>query len=331
MAGVLLEQGSTGSAVTQLKRQLAGWFDGHLPGVFATLHVSGNDVFGANLQRAVVMFQAQVGLEVDGRAGQHTLDALLADAPRAAPKPKDLAFSPGLRRGASGLKVRLLQGWLTLQGFGVVVDDDFRAATEQAVKGFQQRRGLPVTGEVDRPTWNALVRPMLAALTPLKPAPPSRLFVAYARQHVRQSPREAGGDNRGPWVRLYTQGREGDDFPWCAGFATFVLRQACNTAGLLEMPVTQTLRCDEMATSAGTHFVQGGTSAAIARLRPGGFFLVRAAPGGHHKYSHCGIVAAPSAETMATIEGNTNDNGSSDGFEVLARTRDYTGKDFIVF
>ena len=37
----------------------------------------------------------------------------------------------------------------------------------------------------------------------------SDLTLAYALQHVAQHPREAGGDNRGPWVRMYL-GWEGD-------------------------------------------------------------------------------------------------------------------------
>jgi hypothetical protein len=33
---------------------------------------------------------------------------------------------------------------------------------------------------------------------------------------------------------------------------------------------------------------------------------------------------------MQTIEGNTNDDGSAEGYEVCARTRSYTNMDFIL-
>ena len=45
------------------------------------------------------------------------------------------------------------------------------------------------------------------------------------------NPREIGGQNMGPWVRLYMDGREGAEFPWCAGFVCFVLAQACEAMG----------------------------------------------------------------------------------------------------
>jgi hypothetical protein len=43
-----------------------------------------------------------------------------------------------------------------------------------------------------------------------------------------------------------------------------------------------------------------------------------------------GIVVAAGPETFESIEGNTNDDGSSDGFEVCARTRGYARMDFVV-
>jgi len=35
----------------------------------------------------------------------------------------------------------------------------------------------------------------------------SQLMVAYAQQHLSTRPREVGGQNMGPWVRLYLVGR----------------------------------------------------------------------------------------------------------------------------
>jgi hypothetical protein len=59
---------------------------------------------------------------------------------------------------------------------------------------------------------------------------------------------------------------------------------------------------------------------------PGSFFLVRNAP---TDWTHTGIVVNASDETFKTIEGNTNDDGSREGYEVCARTRGYSNMDFI--
>ena len=91
------------------------------------------------------------------------------------------------------------------------------------------------------------MQPMIAALSPIAPdGPLGRLVVAYARQHLVQHPQEVGGENRGPWVRLYTQGREGEDSPWCAGFATFILEQACTRRRRGEPVAEDRIACDEM-------------------------------------------------------------------------------------
>ena len=46
-------------------------------------------------------------------------------------------------------------------------------------------------------------------------------------------------------------------------------------------------------------------------------------------WTHTGFAHGPSAEVFSTIEGNTNDDGSNNGYEVCARTRSLPKKDFI--
>jgi hypothetical protein len=41
-------------------------------------------------------------------------------------------------------------------------------------------------------------------------------------------------------------------------------------------------------------------------------------------------VIAPREEVFETIEGNTNDEGSREGYEVCHRVRGYGSKDFIL-
>src|SRR5688572_13151573 len=161
---------------------------------------------------------------------------------------EELTFKGPVSRGASGREARQVQEWLCLHESRVVVDGDFGKATEAAVREFQGRKGLPASGGVDQPTFEALVAPLRAALAPIQAgsAPLGELLVAYARQHLAQSPREAGGQNRGPWVRQYMKGKEGGDAPWCAGFVSFLLDQAAESLGRAA-PLPWTASCDMLA------------------------------------------------------------------------------------
>jgi len=243
------------------------------------------------------------------------MDELTLDEPRA--------------RGSRGARVRIIQEWLTLHGHAVVVDGDYGAATEEAVRRFQQRGGLRADGVVGKKTYAALVAPMTAALAPLAPGrrSPAALVVSYAQQHLRARPREVGGENAGPWVRLYMNGNEGPDWPWCAGFACFVLKQACDTAGIA-LPIRPSVSCDALASSARERgrFVKEAARAAIADLGPGSLFLNRRTSS---DWVHTGIVLGFREEVFETIEGNTNDAGSREGYEVCRRVRGYPGKDFV--
>ena len=75
----------------------------------------------------------------------------------ARPAPDVKRPPPTLRRGDSGWRVRRLQRLLERQGWRrAVVDGIFGAATEQAVRRFQRRRGLEPDGIVGPLTWRAL-------------------------------------------------------------------------------------------------------------------------------------------------------------------------------
>ena len=80
----------------------------------------------------------------------------------------DLDLQQSCRRGNQQGQVRLIQEWLCLQGWHVKIDGDFGPATEAAVKEFQTQKQLPASGVVDGDTFNRLVAPMRAALTPLE-------------------------------------------------------------------------------------------------------------------------------------------------------------------
>ncbi len=61
-------------------------------------------------------------------------------------------------------------------------------------------------------------------------------------------------------------------------------------------------------------------------MTPGSFFLNRRTP---DDWTHVGIVTEAADGSFKTIEGNTNDEGSREGYEVCARNRGYKKRDFI--
>lgn len=247
--------------------------------------------------------------------------------------PNEYTFDGDLKRGVKGKQVTFVQEWLTLHNCGTAIDADFGPATKAAVNKFQHKNKLPQSGVVDRTTFEALTAPARAALQPIVAGKKTlgELVVAYALRHLKQHPREVGGQNKGPWVRLYMKGKQGENYPWCAGFVSFLLQQAADTLGA-KPPFVFTFSCDALA-GFGKHTgrfiaekdIVSGT-VAVQNLSSGSVFLVRKKPG---DWTHTGIVTAFHSDHIETIEGNTNDSGSREGYEVCQRVRGYKGKDFI--
>lgn len=244
---------------------------------------------------------------------------------------KELEWTGSIQKGAKGLKARRVQEWLSLQGFNIDVDSDFGTATETALRAFQSRFGLPITGSVDEATFVRLTAPMRSALRSM-PANGRRLgqlVVAYAEQHLAQSPREIGGDNMGPWVRLYN-GADGVDEKWCAGFVCTILKQACESLGT-STPITPSTSCDDLAASAKKNncFLAAKDAAGNGGIDPGTIFVLQSKQNAKD-WIHTGIVSRTDGDVLFTIEGNTDHAGSSNGYEATARTRGWARKDFII-
>ena len=248
------------------------------------------------------------------------------------PSPKELDFTASVGRGARGKAARFVQEWLTLNGSAVAIDGNFGPATRAAIASFQQHNGIRATGTVDARTHDALTEPMRRALA--IPHDLSDDFgtatVALARQHLAEHPREAGGPNSGPWVRLYMDGREGVAWPWCAGFVSLILRQVA-AAQRCRLPFPHTYSCDILATNGQNRglFIRGRDIAEGSRpnvLQPGTVFLYRQAL---DNWVHTGFVTEAGTDSFGTIEGNTNDGGNREGIEVVDRTRGYAKMDFV--
>lgn len=241
----------------------------------------------------------------------------------------ELTLDKIYKKGSRGKKVKLIQEWLCLQGLGLKIDGDFGSATDYAVREFQKRKNLKVDGKVGNKTFAKLIKPMKNALKEIPKGNKTlgQMVVAYAKQHLKQCPREIGGQNKGTWVRLYMKGYEGEAWPWCAGFASFILNQACDTLGI-SLPLKTSFSCDILATGAKDKgiFLKGSKASDRKKITPGSLFLERRTS---TDWTHTGIVIDAKDTVYMTIEGNTNDEGSREGYEVCSRIRGYKKKDFI--
>ena len=242
----------------------------------------------------------------------------------------DLNLDKDYGRGSNGKKVKLIQEWLCFHGFNIAIDGDFGPATEYATKAFQKKKNLDINGMVNKDTFARLIEPMQKVLKPISGEGKKlgNLVAAYAKQHLKQHPVEIGGQNKGPWVRLYMAGNEGAAWPWCAGFACFIVKQACEALAV-PMPIQPSFSCDFLAARAKEKdiFLAGAEAAIKAKITPGSLFLNRRTS---TDWTHTGIVLKADEDVFHTIEGNTNDEGSREGYEVCKRIRGYKDKDFIL-
>lgn len=235
-----------------------------------------------------------------------------------------------IKRGKRGIAARRVQEWLSLNGFSLVIDGDYGRVTEMTVAEFQHYNGLNETGEVNDATWRVFVRRMMDVLRRPNEVPDrfDAAMLKAAERHLAVHPRETGGQNMGPWVRLYMKGNEGHSWPWCAGFTTFLMEQASEITGK-NMPMEGSFSCDWLAANAkakGTLVPEH--DAGPNTVPPGSLFLVRRTS---TDWTHTGLVVEAGRDLFKTIEGNTNDEGSREGYEVCARRRGYGSKDFIIF
>ncbi len=256
---------------------------------------------------------------------------------------RELEFSGAqIKRGSPGKRVRRVQEWLCHHKIRTGVDGKFGPATTRCVKAFQRKRSLNETGRVDRATWDALTKPMRDAVarpSGLSANRTARAVATVAKQHLKQHPIEIGGPNEGPWVRLYCDGNDGRDWAWCAGFVSFIMHQAHIFAGA-NAPIRGSVSCDTLAAQAR----EAGLFVPCTDVTRGrfvwsdfggcGIFLKRRTP---TDWVHAGFAMGMSGEgtdtVVDTIEGNTNDEGSREGYEACERTRSLQRKnyDFVRF
>jgi hypothetical protein len=240
-----------------------------------------------------------------------------------------------MRPGAKGPYVKRVQEWLNLKRFtdpgwtyNVDVDSDYGPVTERVVKLFQQANQLVEDGIVGQKTYTALTRPMIKAFSRLPSDDATtirQLIVGYAEQHLANHPMELNYSNMGPWVRAYMDGNEGKEWAWCLGFVQTILDQAYSTLDRSFLDIMpKTVGCDVLGDYGKLHnklLVNSVLRNQQGQAKKGDAFLIA-----HMGYgwSHTGIVTDVIGTQVHTIEGNTNENGSPEGFEVRRKIRDFS-------
>ena len=170
--GSPLRRGSTGTNVRILQKQLSRIARDYPS--FGKPAVTGT--FDEVTENSVKKFQKQFSLTADGVVGRATWNkvsfiyvsvkdlAELTSEGETAEGTQSAGGWPGtvLRRGSTGSSVEQVQFWLSdLAQFDsslvrVTVDGSYGAATERAVRAFQQKQSLTADGAVGQRTWNAL-------------------------------------------------------------------------------------------------------------------------------------------------------------------------------
>lgn len=238
---------------------------------------------------------------------------------------KELAYK-AVSLGDKNFQVRRIQEWLNHFGLYIVIDNDWGPATNRALANFCKANNLDFTDYLTAPIWSALTEPLSKAIN--YTAPRFNNFSEWVRvaTELWSEARELGGNNKGPWVRIFMKGNEGRDWPWCAGFVGTVLEQATQFSGI-ESPITPSPSSSAMAREAKREGILWAPDVIPNKQDAAYIFVLK---GGRTGYKHTGIAFDLMGETFSTVEGNTNIGGSADGDRILHRIRASAKSDLIV-
>lgn len=172
-------------------------------------------IAGDKTYSAVLKFQGDHGLTVDGMCGTQTQIALFGAAQ---PTGVTGTVSVTLKNGSSGSLTRYLQVMLNKMGYSLSVDGIFGPNMETAVKNFQSSKGLTADGIVGNNTWKQL----FASYSINVPGTGVEKFLNVAKYELQIGFHEDNGNNITPygiwggyneaeWCGLFVS--------WCAHYA----------------------------------------------------------------------------------------------------------------
>jgi hypothetical protein len=136
------------------------------------------------------------------------------------------------------------------------------------------------------------------------------LNVALSQDGISEMPK---GSNDGPEVRQYLKSVGlGSGYAWCMAFVYWCVNKASAGLGVVN-PLLKTAGVMKQYNDCTLRKLPKTSSA----IKPGDIFVMEFA----HGAGHTGFVKEIRNGIVYTIEGNTNDDGSREGYEVALRER----------
>jgi peptidoglycan hydrolase-like protein with peptidoglycan-binding domain len=211
------------------------------------------------------------------------------------------------------MDVKDLQLRLTQRGYQIKVDGILGPKTTAAVKSFQESSGISPDGIVGPVTLHALGMARTGGykwdLRPVQAFSPNlatrAMQIALSQNGVREQ-----DNNSGPAVNCFLSSVGlPPGHAWCMAFVYWAFQQAADALGV-NNPLVRTGGC----------LKQWNETTCIKIYKdplPGDIFIMDLGKGA----GHTGIVTNVGQDSIITIEGNTNDNGSANGDGVYVRDR----------
>jgi peptidoglycan hydrolase-like protein with peptidoglycan-binding domain len=229
--------------------------------------------------------------------------------------------------------VSQVQGALLQRGYGPFKDGVFDASMTAIVKLFQAQHSdvdgapLVVDGEVGRIGWSVLFpQPTVFPAT----APSTLMLHALAVAGTQVGQMEVPpGSNRGPMVDEYldavgippAQGTAADRF-WCMAFVYWTFKTAAASLGVPN-PLPKTASCAGHWKRAqnipgAVRITRQAAFANASLIKPGLIAILDFGGGAGHTFI---VERMLDSGRIATIEGNTNNDGSNNGVGVFRLDR----------
>lgn len=137
------------------------------------------------------------------------------------------------------------------------------------------------------------------------------LATALKHNGIEEMPR---GSNSGPDVDVYLRSVGlGPGYPWCMAFVYYCVNKAAKQLGI----TNPLLKTGSVLTQWNETTLRKLTNRDTGVLKPGDIFIMDFGGGN----GHTGFVISVNGSVVNTIEGNTNADGSREGYEVAKRER----------
>lgn len=233
--------------------------------------------------------------------------------------------------------VKLIQTELNVKRCGnLSVDGIFGIQTERALKLFQTRhldvfgQALKIDGIVGAITWQALFETAIEAPNMNSLLAQKAVAVAIAQIGVVENPLHS---NRGLEVDQYIRSvgltPEGNNYSWCAAFVYWCYNEAATDLNLYN-PLVKTagvLKHWQKATCTKVSLEEAKNNPSLVQV--GSIFIMDHGRG----LGHTGIVESVSGGNLVTLEGNTNNTRSRNGYGVFrlnTRKINHINKGFLI-